>query len=263
VTGIGIHVGTNTVRFAMVEGSDIIRASEKKLTPEVTVWHILKDLRNELGNKGVFTVPAPGLFGRLIRFEKEEDLPILLEENLPQEGELFKFSAQKLGNEAFVAGAFKGDLLGYYGVIKRAGFEPLALDLTIFSSLRTLLANYPEQRVRDFVLLHRDKDLVSLLFVVGGRPALTLSYQGNNGEEDRLFLILTELSEILIKGHYDLLISGEVTDKIYLYKRVAEELEVDVEVVNPFRRLKIETEVEDPSLFVASIGAALRASNYA
>jgi len=263
VTGVGIHVSINTVRYVIVEGSNVLRAIERKLTPEVTVWHILKELKSEVGNKGVFTVPAQGLFGRLIEFEKEEDLPLLVEENLPDNGDLFKFSAQKLGNEAFVAGAFKSDLLGYYGVIKRAGFEPLALDITIFSSLHTLLINYPEQRVRDFVLLHKDKNVISLIFVVGGRPALVVSYSGDNNEEETLFLILSELSEILIRGHYDLLISGEITDKIYLYKKLAEELEIDMEVINPFRRLQTEVEIEDPSLFVASVGAALRASDYA
>ena len=261
--GIGVHVAINSIRYIALEGSSILRAVEKKLTPESTAWHILKDIKNEVGNKGIFTVPAPGLFGRLMEFEKEEDIPLLLEENLPDNGEIFKFSAQKLGNEVFVAGAFKSDLLGYYGVIKRSGFEPLALDITIFSALYAILINYPEQRVRDFVLLHRDKNLVSLIFLVGGKPSLVVSYPGNNNEEERLFSILTELSEVLIRGHYDLLISGEVADKIYLYKKLAEELEIDVEVVNPFRRLQMESEVENPSLFTASVGAALRASNYA
>lgn len=259
--GVGIEIEKSGLRIAVIVDGHVKMLTRRDITPERTQWHILRETRREFGERVVFCVPAPGLFGRLIKCNDEEELPYRVRFLLPDEPYLFKLSYTSFGNEYFFAGVYREEITGYFNLIRRAGFDPIALDISLFSSLNALFHNYPEERAKDFFLFHIGEEVGYLTFVRGIKPILATGFERKNWEKELLIKILAELQEIVVEGKFDFFLSGTIGDGT-IADEIGSELEVDVEILNPLKRFTVEEEVEEPALFSGALGAALRARKY-
>ena len=174
----------------------------------------------------------------------------------------------------------KGIIKLIRSLLKKVGLSIHNIDVDLFSNIRTLLINYELSKKENSVFIDVQKEYLKLVFIRQNEyywaHRISLRSQNANAE----FLSPSEIVPSLLKEFRRVIFGHrlgrkiEDLDRIFLagsgsVRKIAEDLtntiSVPVEVLNPFRRLKVSETVERskeyirfPELFGASVGIALK-----
>ncbi|MCD6087450.1 MAG: hypothetical protein J7K11_05745 [Candidatus Hydrothermae bacterium] len=265
MSSLGVEIGAKELRFILIEGNWIVKSGRRRFTEGVRFRDFLLNLQAELGEGGAWVVPLRGVYGRLMEPWEGEIFARLLKETLGNLSSDLIFSYQPVGKKVFLGTALKDDLMGYYNLIKGAGFQVNSVEVPVFAAFNALWYNYPEKRGESLTMFHTEGDLLYVLQIDEGTPVLAVSRQ-IGGDDNRLLEYLIELKETFLENNSDIVVSGELSTKPSVFEAIEAELEIPVIVLDPlrvFEGIDKEEGLESNTLFAAALGAALKGARYA
>ncbi|GEM_PF-3164316 len=249
---LGIEIVGGEVRYLLISGG---RVTQADILSGMGLDVALARIKEEIGwDHAWVTIAFPEFHARRLPDKpNKETLKFYMKF---QVGEEFQWQVRN----NYIAFVPKRIVRSNHDLLTEAGIEPLGIEVSGLSAIRTFMENYTERRDENVVIGYLTQVANYFMFIKEGELIVGISRPADEG-----YPIITQTINLLgVKvfstPNFSVFIGGDIEKGHELMEKLREgNNSIQTSWLEPFRKVKaISTEAEKTTKFIGALGVALR-----